>query len=704
MAIDRRIGSKVSKDVRREETSALRVDPYPYIGIVKNNADSIRSGRLQVWIPDLGGDENEPKNWRTVSYASPFMGTTNQPKTSGTANEWTNVPHTYGMWMVPPDIGVEVICIFVGGDPLRGYWIACVNSSLSHYMMPGLAGSTNVEGVSGESAVPYPVAEFNENNITASHNSTWANNKKPVHEHQASILVQQGLDRDTDRGVISSSSQRESPSNVFGISTPGRPLNDPAKDPVLAKAVAAGKVTEDMISVKTRLGGHTFIMDDGDASGSNQLVRLRTASGHQIMMNDSAGILYIANASGTVWLEMANNGRLDIFAAGGFNLRTQGRMNLHSDGDININAGGSFNVKAVKDINFNSSKMNILTDGALTVGAGGAIGFNIGAGFNVEAKGTISLDTGTNKVITNGTILDNSAAGVLVTKPTPIKTNNLPDTLSPEGSDVFLVTPTSLETIATMAPTHEPYHIRGLPATKAYFTKITESVKASTVPKDPENGGGTQPQAYKGSVDATKSLDGKAVKRGISEKELQDQLDRPAPQAPIGPLSKDDLTAYLAQMGKSESSGNYNIEKGQYLGKYQMGILAMKDAGLIKDSVTDTSQLEIASNWIGGADKPSSKAEFLNSPELQEKAMWSITNKNYQYLLANGGITKEMPKEDVAGMLSASHLVGAGAAHSWRTTGATKVDGNNTTAEDYFTRGKYAVSVMGPKVAALRAG
>jgi hypothetical protein len=27
----------------------------------------------------MGGDQNNPLNWRTVNYASPYMGVTNQP-------------------------------------------------------------------------------------------------------------------------------------------------------------------------------------------------------------------------------------------------------------------------------------------------------------------------------------------------------------------------------------------------------------------------------------------------------------------------------------------------------------------------------------------------------------------------------------------------------------------------------------------------
>ena len=224
MAIDQRQGNKVVKSQRREDAPGTRVDPYPYIGIVKNNLDPTRCGRLQVWIADLGGNQDDSKNWRTVGYASPFMGVTNiSQKDAGraqnTANKFTNTPNTYGFWAVPPDIGVEVLVMFIAGDPMRGYWFACVNSSISRFMIPAIAGSTNTD-LSGASADiknsyrpgnPAPVTEFNDNDPTINQKADFFNNPKPIHEPQYRVMVNQGLDRDTVRGPISSSSQRETP-------------------------------------------------------------------------------------------------------------------------------------------------------------------------------------------------------------------------------------------------------------------------------------------------------------------------------------------------------------------------------------------------------------------------------------------------------------------------------------------------------------
>lgn len=256
MPIDFRVGTKVAKNLRTDSVPATSLAPFPYIGIVKNNLDPTRCGRIQVFIPELGGNPDDQSNWRTVSYASPFMGYTSTELSDrdnpDKLNAWNHVSHTYGMWMVPPDLGIEVIVIFVAGDPMRGYWIACVNSNLSRHMLPALGSSVFVDTKNASSNVTAaygtgnaaPVTEFNENRDSNRIDPNFYTLEKPVHEPQFNILLKQGLETDTTRGAISSSSQRETPSQVFGISTPGRPVNDPAEDPTFVEKLKAGQLTE----------------------------------------------------------------------------------------------------------------------------------------------------------------------------------------------------------------------------------------------------------------------------------------------------------------------------------------------------------------------------------------------------------------------------------------------------------------------------
>ncbi|MFM6199336.1 MAG: hypothetical protein ACKPE1_09375, partial [Dolichospermum sp.] len=66
----------------------------------------------------------------------------------------------------------------------------------------------------------------------------------------------------------------------------------------------------------------SFVMDDGDKDGQNELVRIRTRTGHQILLHNSADLIYIANAKGTAWVELTSNGKIDIFAQDSVSIHT----------------------------------------------------------------------------------------------------------------------------------------------------------------------------------------------------------------------------------------------------------------------------------------------------------------------------------------------------------------------------------------------
>ena len=165
--------------------------------------------------------------------------------------------------------------------------------------------------------------------------------KLPVNVLLSDQLLQQGLIDDRVRGTISSSARRETPSNVFGWSTPGKIRPDARTVPI---GIKGAKVKVD------RETGHSLVMDDGDENGTNQLTRLRTASGHQLLMHDTEGVVYIANGSGKSWIEMSAEGKVYIYAQDGFNMRSDGNFDLHSGGDINFHAKHNIKFTAEVDL------------------------------------------------------------------------------------------------------------------------------------------------------------------------------------------------------------------------------------------------------------------------------------------------------------------------------------------------------------------
>ncbi len=336
------------------DTSYTVTDSGPYIGIVKENRDPTRMGRLGVVIPAIHGAQNvKTDQLISCEYLAPFYGAKSPETVNDTApTNYINSQHSYGMWMVPPDIDTKVLVIFAEGKITNAYWIGCIQEPFVNQMTPGLASSdksypdapvlgdftlNSVEQSYGQKNVP--VAEVNRGDFDKASAAGFDKLLKPIHPF-ASTLRDQGLIQDDIRGNTSSSARRESPSNVFGVSTPG---------PIDQRANKTDKLgtTDNQRTLKTaRKAGHTFVMDDGDEQGENQLVRLRTSSGHQLLMHDSAGVMYLANADGTVWMEFSNNGIVDVYAQTGYNLRSGADINFHAEGNINMYANKSIKIKA----------------------------------------------------------------------------------------------------------------------------------------------------------------------------------------------------------------------------------------------------------------------------------------------------------------------------------------------------------------------
>jgi len=338
-------------------------NPGPYLGVVKGNKDPARMGRLKVFIPSLVKTENPTeKQLITCDYLSPFYGAKGAQYTNGVSREFEDSQHSYGFWAVPPDLDTKVLVIFAEGKMDQAYWIGCIQDPYTNHMTPGIAASANTwDKVTGEQEGPpgaqqdlidkqkdygtktVPAGELNRNTPGALANGNYESTPKPIHPF-ADVLLKQGLIADPIRGTTTSSARRETPSQVFGISTPGR------KDTGTSKKKVGSKDSEATDYV-TRTTGHTFVMDDGAVNGTNQLTRLRTSSGHQLLMHDTEGVVYIANGSGNAWIEMQSNGRIDLYSGvGGINMRTEGDFNLHSDSNINMHANGQVRFSSAKEM------------------------------------------------------------------------------------------------------------------------------------------------------------------------------------------------------------------------------------------------------------------------------------------------------------------------------------------------------------------
>lgn len=413
--------SRTRSDVR------LHRDPGPYIAEVVSHLDSKMMGSLKVRLLRTMqtplNSRDEDSNLITAFYASPFYGVTNLAAV-GANDDFRESQQSYGMWFVPPDPGAKVLVTMVEGRADICFWFACVPDDYMNFMIPdGRPATTLVTpGPNGsdQTGEKLPVGEYNKLTARPEGGNQPTAYLKPANRDFIATLTQQGLLADDFRGLTSSSARREVPSAVFGVNTPG-PLDKREG----ARGIRAGTDDHNMDIYSHRLGGHSLVMDDGDANilrrGSpadspaeyvdvennpgevtpdmrvrpaNELFRIRTRTGHQILLHNTEDLIYIANSRGTAWIELTSNGKIDIYAQDSISMHTEGEFNFTADSNVNITAGADVNINATGDVRLTSGENTDLK-------AGGRIALGASDSISGEAGDFLSLRSSADLVLTS---------------------------------------------------------------------------------------------------------------------------------------------------------------------------------------------------------------------------------------------------------------------------------------------------------------
>jgi len=431
-----------------------------YVAKVISHLDPSFMGSIEVsLLKDQANTAGDDSQTFIVKYASPFFGYTpfefmgKNDGTKSTIDGFNDTQKSYGMWFVPPDVGVNVLVLFVNGDPAAGYWFACVPGVNINHMVPAIAASTvnslDAEDKKryGNTKLPLPVAEVNKRINGETQEIDPEKYPRVVHPI-ADRFLEQGLLEDDVRGFNTSSPRREAPSMVFGISTPG-PLDrrESAKKQQIGKSDSVATVPV------SRLGGTQLVMDDGNdryhreksaAEGpvkyidlldpanqkkgntgsatipASEYFRVRTRTGHQILMHNSEDLIYIANARGTAWIELTSNGKIDIYAEDSISIHTENDLNVRADRDINFECGrnmnfrtetGKWHAEIATDMEFlinNDSKLTVGNNLDILVGSKAKISANndldiaTDTELKISATGDLSVGSGS-EVKINGT-------------------------------------------------------------------------------------------------------------------------------------------------------------------------------------------------------------------------------------------------------------------------------------------------------------
>ena len=146
--------------------------------------------------------------------------------------------------------------------------------------------------------------------------------------------------------------------------------------------------------------------------------------------------------------------------------------------------------------------------------------------------------------------------------------------------------------------------------------------------------------------------------------------------------SGDNYDDFRNDLGMRESTDNYAaVNRFHYLGRYQLGSPALKDAGFQDEQ----------GGWTALANSYGiySEQDFLNSHEGQDAAVTAYHTKLCAYLRANElddyiGTTYCGVRVTKSGLLAACHLVGIGSLIRGLESGQAVYDGNGVSAAEYM--------------------
>ena len=160
-------------------------------------------------------------------------------------------------------------------------------------------------------------------------------------------------------------------------------------------------------------------------------------------------------------------------------------------------------------------------------------------------------------------------------------------------------------------------------------------------------------------------------------------------------LTTENRDVYRASVGGLESNNNYGRNggfNGAYTGRYQMGAAELREQGYLKPGTgTGPQTLNNPDNWTG-KDGISSRQDFNNNPQVQDKVFDNYTDKNLTTLQRRGIVDENSSQEEIAGKLAVAHKQGANSASLNDPNGT---DGFGTSNAKYYNKVSGDVSKAG---------
>jgi len=302
--------------------------------------------------------------------------------------------------------------------------------------------------------------------------------------------------------------EREIKGSGYGVSQ---------QDPDSSYQTTKGINYDSMIYSWTSPGFHSFSMDDRH---ENARIRIRTTSGHQIIMDDTNERIYVSTAGGETWIELDQAGNIDIYAskdisthAGGdinfttdktFRVQAQEGIHMISNDTFRVHAYGQMHfrgedtlhweqikkadylfhddlwIRTIKDSHFFTHKilyieslddMNVRTNANLFLESVDNTDFNVGTTLAISSGTSTDFNVGTSMAISSGTTMDiNTGSVARWTSGGEMHHLSGSTMYFTGGSDIHLNGPSAMSATPAASAAPTPPASRAVPAFFAYYT------------------------------------------------------------------------------------------------------------------------------------------------------------------------------------------------------------------------------------------
>jgi hypothetical protein len=404
-------------DAIRRRSSTIRSSNIVTIGVVVDTNDPQQMGRVRAMCPQFGDtDDKLVEHIPWAFYSAPVGGISNSEK-RGPNEDSTEGPVAYGFWSIP-NVGDRVLVTCIDGNPQMRAWIGCVHGLLMTHTLPHGRYITGTEankqyGIDGQPSGPLsssdkPIRPLHGNltsNFTKPDTGLTTGTPTTLPRNNYEWITRGAdysnarVDRELSKGInpiskVDDNDKSSSKLQGYAVSR---------SEPHLQNESTDGKNLDSSVYSWTTPGFHSISMDDRP---ENCRVKIRTTGGHQIIMDDTNERIYINTAEGKSWIEIDQQGNIDIFSDRSISMRANKDINFTAGESIRMYAGQGIHLHSDNDIRLHS-KLNthIKSDQNIRVRASGDLRAESHTDMHIKAGEQVRMSSGSHMNLLSGEVM-----------------------------------------------------------------------------------------------------------------------------------------------------------------------------------------------------------------------------------------------------------------------------------------------------------